>query len=372
MTWVELRVHGVSGAPAETLLGVPHVEQVAGDEFSRFYRPVGGSAGHVLEGYHWGRFTSGTWRQSLALLLVPFGLVNAAQFMLARPREHVFEKTMHMIAGLALRLLALVLTALIAFTLGLILIDIVAWRWAPGSDLLDDVSLPVLVTGGAVLAAVGLLVLAMLGYAGRTRLPPDPPPRQETAETTALDAELFNADPNAVTMRLLHVAAGFGVIALLLALVRTGDPWPVPVALLGLVALVVAVLGDPEGSVTVGFDTPERDGRRLRAGAWTLLAVAAGVLVIEGVLTHRELGDVEPTGRLTDFDDVANGLMVASILVLGVLHAANLFLVWRGPGMREWTRRDAWIRLALLMPGMLVAAIILAVGPETWVALISW
>ena len=40
--WVELRVHGVSGTPPEELLGVPHVRQVAGDDYSRFFRPVDG------------------------------------------------------------------------------------------------------------------------------------------------------------------------------------------------------------------------------------------------------------------------------------------------------------------------------------------
>jgi hypothetical protein len=371
VTWVELRVHGVSGAPPESLLGVPHVEQVAGDDHSRFFRPSGGDgSGHVLEGYHWGRFTSGTWRQSLALLLVPFGLVNAAQFMLVRPSGR-FEKLMHLLAGIGLRLLALVLTALIAFTLGLILIDIVAWRWAPDSDLLDAVPRPWLVVGAAGVAALGVVLLALLGLTTGTRRPPDTPTRV-TPESTALDPGFFAADPNALTMRGLHVAAGFGMIALLLALAREGDQWELPVGLLALVALVVIVAGDPERSVTVGFAGTARGTAALRAVTVVLLATAVIVLVVEAVLTHRELRGGAPEDALGDFDHVANGLMVAAVLVLGILHAANLYLVWWGPGPRGWTRRDAAIRLALCLPGLLVAVLVLVVDPKLWVALIAW
>lgn len=65
-SWVELRVHGVSGTPPEALLDRPHVIQVDGDERSRFFRAVdadgvlvdGGE--HQIEGFHGGRYTSGT------------------------------------------------------------------------------------------------------------------------------------------------------------------------------------------------------------------------------------------------------------------------------------------------------------------------
>jgi hypothetical protein len=87
--YVELRVHGVSGTPPEDMLDSPLVRQVAGDLDGRFVRPVNADGtevrandGHIVEGYHWGPQTSGSWRQALWLVLVPFGLVNAAYFML--------------------------------------------------------------------------------------------------------------------------------------------------------------------------------------------------------------------------------------------------------------------------------------------------
>ena len=40
--WVELRIHGVSGTPPESMLESAHVRQVAGDAWGRFFRPVNG------------------------------------------------------------------------------------------------------------------------------------------------------------------------------------------------------------------------------------------------------------------------------------------------------------------------------------------
>ncbi len=58
--WVELRVHGVSGSPPESMLLSAHVVQVGGDEKSRFFRratPQGlelpPDRGRILEAYHW-------------------------------------------------------------------------------------------------------------------------------------------------------------------------------------------------------------------------------------------------------------------------------------------------------------------------------
>ena len=140
--WVELRVHGVSGTPPESLLAHPHVKQVAGDGYSRYFRPIGGNGeelkaedGHTVEGYHWGQFTSGSWRAGLWLILVPFGLVNAAQFMLP-PFVDRASKIWHALCGALLRLAALLLTCLFAFTSGFVLMDLIGWRWAAKTRLL--------------------------------------------------------------------------------------------------------------------------------------------------------------------------------------------------------------------------------------------
>ena len=139
--WVELRVHGVSGTPPESLLAHPHVAQTDGGGASRFFSAVDsdgvilpGKDGQALEAYHWGHYTSGTSWQALWLLLVPFGLINAAQFMVpapaSRPKRSVNAQAA---ASALLRLLALLLTLLLVFAVGLTLMDLVAWRWAPTS-----------------------------------------------------------------------------------------------------------------------------------------------------------------------------------------------------------------------------------------------
>ena len=93
--WVELRIHGVSGTPPEVMLDCARVEQVAGDSWGRFLRPVNGvgeplqsEPGRLLEGYHWGRYTSGSWIKGLWLVLVPCGLVNAADLEDAGEQAH--------------------------------------------------------------------------------------------------------------------------------------------------------------------------------------------------------------------------------------------------------------------------------------------
>lgn len=442
MTWVELRVHGVSGTPPESLLCAPHVAQVAGDEYSRFFRPVHADGteqrdardGHRVEAYHWGKFTSGTWRQGLALLLLPFGLVNAAQFMLPRA-DHVAAKWMHLIAGSCLRALGVLLTCLISFTFGLIFIDLVAWRWAVGWGPLASVDTRVVLLAGVALAALSILSLALLGTTWRTRLPQTHDESDMPTESD-LDPEFFTGDANSWTMRRLHLAAGFGMVALLTALTRqvqdgSISPNMAPVWIIGVVTAVLVVIGDPERTVTGGFtcnrDAPAwlrerlsplmrglavvtgglREGPdsgaaqevaaatvRRRLG-WLLLTLALAVLVREAVMLALEGGSREAYGHpsssgkalaLTDFDAVADALMITGVALLGILHAANLLHVWTGisvadaahgragspdrsPGTGRqtvrlftgsaWTSRDARLRLVMTAPPLVLAVLVL-------------
>lgn len=392
MSWVELRVHGVSGTPPESLLAVPHVQHVAGDEYSRFFRPNNSDGteqrdpvdGHSVEAYHWGRFTSGTWRQGLALLLLPFGLVNAAQFMLPRPVT-AWGATMHLVAGACLRALGVLLTCLISFTLGLILIDLVGWRWALESPSLANVPDSVVLMVATSLSALGVTGLAALGWSGRTRRPPTTDDDSDLPPQSALDPAFFAGDPNSSTMRLLHLAAGWGTIALLAALTRQTqdgavDWWTTPaVWLVVAVTLVVVVLGDPERTITVGFNLPKMargtaTARRIKAVSWWLAVALGGaaalLLALETVrltVVTAESGVASRAVALTDFDAVADVLMVAGIALLAVLHPVNLFHVWRGPGFAHWTRRDAVVRLVMAMPAVGTAVLVLLLSTPSWV-----
>ena len=73
---IELRVHGVGGATPEGLLGEASAEETirtAGDDLAGFHARKRDL--HV-EGYVWGRLTSGLLVQPLWIMLLPFTLLN--------------------------------------------------------------------------------------------------------------------------------------------------------------------------------------------------------------------------------------------------------------------------------------------------------
>jgi hypothetical protein len=103
----ELRVHGVSGTPPESMLSDPFPEQVAGDDVARFFRKtrsVEDGDERIVEAFHWGRFTSGSASRTLWLLLLPFALLNLSRYMLLDDRPA---------PKFVLRFLGLVLTSLL-------------------------------------------------------------------------------------------------------------------------------------------------------------------------------------------------------------------------------------------------------------------
>lgn len=366
--WVELRVHGVSGTPPESLLGVPHVKQIAGDDYSRFFVPDPAPTDHVVEAYHWGQFTSGSWRQALTLLLVPFGIINATQFMLPEPATG-FGKVLHAVAGACLRAIALVLTYLFTFALALILIDLVGWRWSDKTRLLQGYPDDRVLQASVLLAAAGVLLLSLMGWAGRTRVPP--------GEATALEGgsglggAFYGVNPNAPTLRWLHVAAGFGLVALLADLARTGDDLGsdggalrvVVIAAIVLICAVVIFLGDPEkaASVTWSF-APTVPGhwhgfvRKLAP----VLAAGAGALVVIEVFRINGI-DRTRAPRLVEFDRVADGLMYGGIGFMAVLYVVVVAHLWRGNAY-AWTRQDAIARLVELVPVVGTAVVAWQVG----------
>ena len=88
----ELRVHGVSGTPPDSILQMPHpwISIVDGNESSGFFRrwlpgqeTVPTELGvHRVEAYSWGGLTSGPGLRALWLLALPFTLVDLGYWML--------------------------------------------------------------------------------------------------------------------------------------------------------------------------------------------------------------------------------------------------------------------------------------------------
>lgn len=309
--WVELRVHGVSGSPPESMLLSAHVVQVAGDEKSRFFRPADPQGqelppvrGRVLEAYHWGRFTSGTWRQALWLLIIPFGFVNAAQFMLPRPGSHRWAhrwpRRWHAVAGAMLRALGVGLTCLLVLSAAVVGMDLLGWQWGRAGEgggrqwwLLVGLLFP--------LGALGLFSLF-----GRATLSAGQNPGEDTmsereGSTTVLDraqdhpptelgrSDFFTGDPDAPALRRLHASVAVAVLAVLAfsPAADYGDMGGVigrwaAVVVLGLAVLVIVCLGDPERSATVVTGSSRWDRRvdRWHRIAPSLGGVALGIALV--------------------------------------------------------------------------------------------
>src|SRR3954466_3364621 len=139
----ELRVHGVSGTPPESILGHPHVQQVAGDGTTGFYRRLWEAEhtsadrdGRRLEAYSWGGLTSGSWSRALWLLLLPFMLLNVAFFMTPFPWVHDdgegSERRRRIAAEALQRLLALALTVTLTLAAVGVFLDLLAWQCGYG------------------------------------------------------------------------------------------------------------------------------------------------------------------------------------------------------------------------------------------------
>ncbi|HZD67561.1 MAG TPA: hypothetical protein VFA45_01160 [Actinomycetes bacterium] len=139
----ELRIHGVSGTPPETMLCHPHPKWVGGDGVAGFYRrwwPGGQPTGEDRdirdqcrrEAYSWGGLTSGAASRALWLLLLPFMLLNFAFYMTPRPplqdtnggRRQALRKA----SASVQRLLALTFTGGLLLSSAGMGMDLVGWQ----------------------------------------------------------------------------------------------------------------------------------------------------------------------------------------------------------------------------------------------------
>ncbi|MPZ93733.1 MAG: hypothetical protein GEU96_02220 [Propionibacteriales bacterium] len=347
--WVELRIHGVSGTPPESMLCSAHAKQIAGDEYGRIFRPVDSMGNErqdephrLLEGYHWGQFTSGSWRQGLWLLLVPFGFVNAAQFMLPAPTTPV-QKTWHAVAGSLLRLIGLALTCTFAYTIGLIAVDLLAWRGAVNLAVTADRAVGLVLAAGTVGAAAMIYGMFRLGCQTRTIPSPNHQPdlvgRRVAGGEGLARAAFYAGDPDAPTLGRLHLAAAVTMVALvgLVGLrehVEGGAPTALTFAgwvLLAVVATLVLLLGDPERSVSVDID-PLKRARR----GWHRFvgAVSLGIAIVAASLVGLTAGwlwlsSIERDGeRLTALDLFARILVLVVTIGLTALFVACGALAW--------------------------------------------
>lgn len=392
---VELRVHGVSGTPPEEMLETHHARQEAGDEYSRFFVAVDcfgdkppdpvedGTGPHVrptrLEGFHWGRYTSGNWRQALWLALIPFGMVNAAQFMLSPPSTW-WERFFHTVVGGALRLLAFGLTATFALAGASISIDLVARQRLADTGLGQALGHGTLLAGGAVAAALAVYVLYRLGRRNTTVR--EPPEAADTLGASLGDASgltrkrFYAGDPDATSLGRLHLAGGWATVALVGSL-TDGDAQLDPTSLgyfvyaasaglLTALAVLVAVVGDPEHSAPRSWERGSALSRWNRVFQHPRVGLAAALIAL-GVLLSSVvmlvLRGVNPDNPLAAVDVVSNTLVVVLTGTLLVLFAAAAGLARATRHLDEDVPRP-FRRYAAGMAAPVVAALggFLAVG----------
>jgi hypothetical protein len=340
--FVELRVHGVSGTPPVDMLDHPLVKQVAGDTEGRFFRPVDAAGnevraadGHVIEGYHWGPQTSGTWRQALWLALVPFGLVNAAYFMLPGGGGNAAR----VVARAALRGLAIVLTGLVVLALAQAAVDLFAWQWTGVGGRSGDPRW--WLVGAFAAVVVALLVIRFLVKPAH-ELPPDDDLEPEAVRMTGLaGGEFYSGDRDLPALRHLHLTAGLSVLSVLAsALARQfgGVGWLywVALVLLGWTIVHTLLLGDP---------------CRKRGGLQAFFAVRlpvvqlwAGVALLVASIVVMAMVSDYPNNRRGVLPGVVTVGGWASVLALVALvmliaAAAVLALQSRGPAVPKPFRR---------------------------------
>lgn len=167
----ELRVHGVTGMPAEQMLDRPLLHRVAGDGNAGFFRPrpeygaTTGPGGAELEAYRWGNLTSGAASRALWLLLLPFMFGNVAMWL----RPPAGRRGAFLVRTLC-RIFSAALTATFSIAVVGVAVNLVGWQCArPGSRCAADRRYLSFLTGdffvppGRRLAVTALVPVAALG-----------------------------------------------------------------------------------------------------------------------------------------------------------------------------------------------------------------
>ena len=379
---VELRIHGVSGTPPESLLKATPI-RVAGSPKSGFYRTrAGESSEGLIEAYSWGGLTSGSRASALWLLLLPFALVNVGGWMLPTIKQGRNDALWTKVLVLLSRLVALGLTLMLSAAL-----FIVAWtavgqpvRWSTGpfvtlgeawSAIGSQPQVSLAVT--AVLASVALGLFQLIALVGsrretRARL-------RETLQLAAAPAPfagLWGGSPFVRFLGLTHLGAAWGGVAVITAIAvdDRGQGWSGMAAFGGFVAIFLALLtlvfisfestvvADWAETVTwavgavavlgaalVALDSDEGAGVQLEstdsvslteavaAGGFTTVIIFIVAVVGAMLLIHFLAGD---EGRFNSIAFITWGLAAAA-------SAASGLLIVLGPEPRPAVDVAAWV-----------------------------
>ncbi len=330
----ELRVHGVSGTPVESLLDRPLLHQVAGDADAGFFRPreaygdTTGPGGALLEGYRWGNLTAGAAARALWLLLLPFMLANVALWLRPPGLGRRVYRTL-------CRLFAASVTMTFVLAAVGVSVDLVAWQCAtPGNPCGTTRSYLAFLTHGffaptgrrlAVLSLVPIGAVLVLWYLGRRtwcRYEAYEAPSDVDGDGLAAPG-FWRGMPLVGRLRALHLAIAFGTLdAVLLGVLAPHDRRVAGWVLAGLAALVVLLalvaLALPG---MVDRDRPARWARGFARG----LRIAA--MLLTAIVWGYAMWPRDPwptTGGLPGYGMTITVLFAAQIGLLLVLAAVVL------------------------------------------------
>lgn len=368
-TVVELRVHGVSGAPPEALLGCPAdaVERTAGDADAGFYRrkidEVAGPASpqrwrRVMEAYSWGALTSGKASRALWLLFLPFILIDLAHWML----PPAGRRGPAAISVTLLRLIALSFTLTLMLAAAVAMMDVIVWQCVG----LDDCSAGPLTfvrswPRGWQLAASALplvVAIALLWRLGaeetkvdtRGRAAP-PSPAVLEADTPLAQDSFWNPDESVLRLRYCHVTAwAAGLAAVMLAVpVQYAASSPARAVSVGLLAvngviLAIAVMATASSKATARGGN---GGNHLTCPLNVVRGASLGMLGASMVWVG--VADVSyprtPT-QLPGLHAAIYALFVVQVVMLCALFVVNA-LSMHGTQTAERTKQDGGYRMTL-------------------------
>ncbi|MGW6128385.1 hypothetical protein ACWFNE_00010 [Cellulomonas sp. NPDC055163] len=396
-SYVELRIHGVSGTTPEDMLGTTQVEDVAGDELVRFVRAADPTArdlpgSGVLEAVSWGRLTSGLAAQAAWVVMLPFALVNLAMWTSrsftetgSRPRATRTGATRAAASRGCVRLLGLTVTVVVTLAAALLAMDLVAWQcgrvacavvddrlafaegWSRGARVAVASAVPVV-----VLAAIAWLshrvslryeaasasdITAPGGArgtggtraaTGTTGTHPHPATPRVEQQPTLFSPLMWHAEPMVQRLRCVHLSVGWASVGVLLvwaardqvgdAVLRGGADsalwWAATVCL----ALVVVAGGLLVALPTRWVAWTERPLRRQGSVATALQVLAlAGVGLAAASFARTVDGLAEDvTGPIPGLGGVLAVVVWVQVGVLLVLGGVQL----------SWSRIDHAVRRA--------------------------
>ena len=349
---VELMVHGVGGAPPESMLGSLEIARVRGDSTAAFFRLKRQRTGadHMQEAYSWGGLTAGSASRAFWVFLAPFAFLNVAGWMLpqASNAEGDENSRHHAVATRLLRLIGLTVTVHAIIWIGQMSIDFAAWQCG-GNVSCRSTTWIVSIFGWGVFEgaparrlAVGAMlpVLVILVVYVLTRRTVD---RYETVDEAALgdykvigkdsfsDPTFWRRGKSLSSFASLHLAGAGAGIAWILAwtfawLQPTGTPWlQLVVGWVALALLVVAGTG-----VTIVRETAPNTDQFASPGLEMMVQwhrrVAIGVLAATLVIGVVWSGYEDP-GRNIALDPYAAVWRWIWIVSIGALVAFTFTVV---------------------------------------------